>query len=277
MWVLLAAALTCGVFPRLDRRITAAVFFTALLLAVYEKILGWPAILALIFFLLTAAAKSFFRSSRAFTVGGEVLLLLGSLGLFMHLFPGFHNPRVVDNIAIGPLSARFSLYLNIDKALVPVLLLACMPTLLSRPVPTHPRWFYWAGLALSIFALLCLATLLGGLRVEPHFPSWLGWFILSNFFFVALAEEALFRGYLMQRLQDWTHNPAIALGVSSLLFGLAHTAGGWMLVLFATLAGVIYGLAWLWSGNLWVSTLFHFLLNLIHLLFFTYPFYRPGG
>ncbi|HFS3216289.1 TPA: CPBP family intramembrane glutamate endopeptidase, partial [Escherichia coli] len=26
-----------------------------------------------------------------------------------------------------------------------------------------------------------------------------------------------------------------------------------------------------WSGRLWVATLFHFGLNLCHLLFFTYP------
>lgn len=43
---------------------------------------------------------------------------------------------------------------------------------------------------------------------------------------------------------------------------------------FAGLAGVIYGIAWMWSGRLWVATLFHFGLNLIHLLFFTYPMYH---
>ncbi|SQL02415.1 CAAX amino protease [Pseudomonas aeruginosa] len=47
-------------------------------------------------------------------------------------------------------------------------------------------------------------------------------------------------------------------------------------MLFAGLAGLIYGLAWLWSGRLWVATLFHFGLNLTHLLLFTYPLYRPA-
>ncbi|WP_370552243.1 type II CAAX prenyl endopeptidase Rce1 family protein [Enterobacter cloacae complex sp. I2] len=44
-----------------------------------------------------------------------------------------------------------------------------------------------------------------------------------------------------------------------------------MLIIFATLAGVIYGLAWMWSGKLWVATLFHFSFNRVHLLIFTYP------
>ncbi|XBS68690.1 CPBP family intramembrane glutamic endopeptidase [Acerihabitans sp. KWT182] len=277
MWMLLAAALACGTIPRLDRTIAAALLFAALMLAVYERVVSWPAILALIFFAMAIAAKRHYRHSRMFSVSAEILLLLCSLGLFMHLFPGFHNPRVVDQAAAGPLSARFSLYLNLDKALVPVLLLACLPGLLSRPPPVASRWYYWMGLALCIPALLGLATLLGGLRVEWHFPPWLGWFILSNVFFVSLAEEALFRGYLMQRLLLWTQNPAIALGGAAFSFGLAHIAGGWMLALFAGLAGLIYGLAWLWSGKLWVATLFHFSLNLTHLLFFTYPFYHPGG
>jgi len=48
-------------------------------------------------------------------------------------------------------------------------------------------------------------------------------------------------------------------------------AGGSLLVIFATLAGLIYGLAWMLSGRLWVAVLFHVGLNLCHLLFFTYP------
>ncbi len=40
MWVLLATALACGVLPRLDRRVAAAVLFLALVLAVYQHVLS---------------------------------------------------------------------------------------------------------------------------------------------------------------------------------------------------------------------------------------------
>lgn len=63
----------------------------------------------------------------------------------------------------------------------------------------------------------------------------------------------------------------LALLLSSVIFGLMHLGGGVLLVVFATLAGVLYGLAWLWSGRLWVATVLHFTLNLCHALFFTYP------
>lgn len=100
---------------------------------------------------------------------------------------------------------------------------------------------------------------------------------MANLFFVCMAEEALFRGYLQQRLSQWL-GARPALIVAATVFGAAHLAGGMLMVIFATLAGVIYGLAWMWSGRLWVPILFHFGLNLIHLLFFTYPLYQhPDG
>jgi len=277
MWILLAAALGGFLIPRLNRLIPATVLCLALILAFHGQVLSGSGVLNIVLIGLLVAARYRYRGNEAWVIGNEVILLLCCLGLFLHLLPGFHNPRVVDNIAAGPLSARFDLYFNLDKALVPVILLACIPTLFNGAIHTPRRWYVWCMLALSIPALLGLAVWLGGLRVEPHFPSWLGQFMLSNLFFVALAEEALFRGYLMQRLQKYTHHNGLALMTSAAIFGLAHIAGGWLLVIFAALAGVIYGLAWLWSGKLWVATLFHFMLNLIHLMFFTYPFYRPGG
>jgi uncharacterized protein len=53
-----------------------------------------------------------------------------------------------------------------------------------------------------------------------------------------LAEEALFRGYLQQRLSGFMP-PVLALFISALIFGAMHLAGGMMLIVFAVLAGVI--------------------------------------
>lgn len=164
------------------------------------------------------------------------------------------------------------MYYNLDKALVPFILLACLPTLFVAKKHLSVSRLGWLGLIVSIPALLLLAVALGGLKVEMHTPAWVGSFVMANIFFVCLAEEALFRGYLQQRLSQCIGNyPALLL--TALLFGAAHFAGGALLMVFAALAGVIYGLAWLWSGRLWVAVAFHFGLNLMHLLFFTYPLY----
>lgn len=216
------------------------------------------------------------RQRTPFALPGEILLVVGSVALLQHMIPGFNNQLIISGVQAGPESAPFTFYYNLDKALIPFLLLACLPTLLKRPAhaPANPLW--WLVLVLSMPLLLLAATLAGGLSPELHWPEWLGSFALANLFFVSLAEEALFRGYIQQRLSQLLGNKS-ALLIAAALFGLDHLAGGPLLVFFAFLTGIIYGLAWLWSGRLWVATLVHFAFNMLHLLFFTYPVWQRVG
>lgn len=268
MWILLAGALG-ALQPA--RRLALLLLSFAVLLGFCFHVLTWP-VLPLLAGIAALVALRLWRPtpSRQRTLS-EALLVLISLGLLLHLFPGFNNPRQVDQVQVGAQSLPFSFYFNFDKALIPFVLLACLPTLFRAPAcpPRYPRLAALALIA-AVPLLLGSAVLLGGLAFEPHFPSWLPAFMLANLFFVSLAEEALFRGYLQQRLSGVLGGlPALLL--TALLFGLAHISGGVLLVIFATLAGLLYGLAWHWSGRLWLATALHFALNLTHLLLFTYP------
>ncbi|MCV5754476.1 CPBP family intramembrane metalloprotease, partial [Escherichia coli] len=82
-------------------------------------------------------------------------------------------------------------------------------------------WWKWEALSLSVPLILFLAVFFGGLKPEIHFPEWLPEFILANLFFVSLAEESLFRGYIQSRLSEVT-SPLVALIVAALLFGFSH-------------------------------------------------------
>ncbi|MBP6121041.1 MULTISPECIES: CPBP family intramembrane glutamic endopeptidase [Providencia] len=273
-WLILATSLATLATHRL---ISALLLLLAIGMAFFSGILGWQAIVLLAFIILLGAIRVRFSSNLTIKVMSEIMLVACAIGLFIHLFPGFNNQRYLDKVFIGPQSSPFTMYLNFDKALIPFILLACLPTLFStQPVKTATST-QWALLIVSVPLLLIIAALAGGLGFEAHFPTWLPAFVICNLFFVALAEEALFRGYLQQRLTLWLRSPYLALILSSLLFGGLHFAGGPLLILFATLAGVIYGLTWLWSGKLWLAVSIHFGLNLIHLLFFTYPVKMMAG
>ncbi|HCG0992994.1 TPA: CPBP family intramembrane metalloprotease [Pseudomonas aeruginosa] len=272
MWFLLATSLLALSFQRL---LALALLLATCCLAFYDGVLAPPAVAALAALGVLALLRRRLAARRAWALGLELLLVAGAVGLFLHLLPGFANPRVLDKAVVGPQSLPFTMYFNFDKALVPFLLLACLPSLFRDEARAPGRPWYWLLLVAAVPALLLLAVGVGLLRPELHAPAWLWQFILANLFFVSLAEEALFRSYLQQRLGQWL-GPWPALALASALFGLAHFAGGPLLMLFAGLAGLIYGLAWLWSGRLWVATLFHFGLNLTHLLLFTYPLYRPA-
>lgn len=267
MWYLLATSL---LFLPFYLRASLALLGVTLIVAVWDSTLQPTGIIALLLMTVVAIYRARQREQTALSLGGEVILVASAFALMLHLIPGFNNQLIASRVQAGPESAPFSFYYNLDKALIPFVLLACLPTLLKRPAAPPKNGLWWLVLLMSMPVLLLVATLAGGLKVELHHPVWLGQFMLANLFFVSLAEEALFRGYLQQRLSQLLGN-GWGLVIAALLFGLAHLSGGLLLVFFATLAGAIYGLAWLWSGRIWVSTLVHFAFNMLHLLFFTYP------
>ncbi|WP_336817896.1 CPBP family intramembrane glutamic endopeptidase [Cedecea sp. MMO-103] len=267
MWILLAAALLVLQF---NKKISLGLLLVTVVWGAVDGVLDWRALASLA--VMTALAVAYLKAANRKPVRYvlEFLLVAAAVALTIHVIPGFHNPKVLDSVTAGPQSAPFSMYYNFDKALVPFILLVMMKSLFVSEPKYQPAKLWWILLIALIPGLLLLAVALGGLKIEPHFPQWLPPFLFANIFFVSLAEEALFRGYLQQRLSGFMH-PVVALIISAAIFGGLHFAGGPLLIVFAALAGLIYGLAWMWSGRLWVAVAFHVGLNMTHLLLFTYP------
>lgn len=86
---------------------------------------------------------------------------------------------------------------------------------------------------------------------------------LLLFIGVAISEELLCRGYMLNNLMK-SMNKYVALGISSLIFSLMHAYNPnvnkfSLLVLF--LAGVLLGLSYLFTKNLWFPIALHFSWN----------------
>ncbi|WP_199769586.1 CPBP family intramembrane glutamic endopeptidase [Helicobacter pametensis] len=269
VWILLALAL--GTLPK-NQKIAFVLLGISCIGFVYLGVLGLSGIAVLISLVLLMLAYDKVKSLWI-----EIILVLACFALFFHYLPGFANPKILDKVLVSDQSAPFSMYFNLDKALIPFVLCVLTSSLFVQKTHQTSRNAVWGYLALAclVILLLCVASVLGGLRFEFHIPSWLPLFVLANLFFVSFVEETLFRGYIQQRL---SHKIGAypALFAASFVFGFYHFFwANWLFAFFAVLAGVIYGLAWMISRNVWVSTLFHFGLNLTHLIFFTYPFYAP--
>lgn len=96
----------------------------------------------------------------------------------------------------------------------------------------------------------------------------------------ALGEEIVYRGYFQKLLTNLfgSNIPGILLtvGISSLLFGLAHTEQGIVGVVATTIDALFY--SWLklkFKNNLWATILAHGFYNSIRVIifFFTGPIY----
>ena len=89
------------------------------------------------------------------------------------------------------------------------------------------------------------------------------------FIFVAVGEEVLFRGYILKNLMS-SFNKYVALIVSSILFALAHGLNPNVDLFSLTnlfLAGILLGLTYIYTKNLWFPIALHLSWNLFQALF----------
>jgi len=98
-------------------------------------------------------------------------------------------------------------------------------------------------------------------------------FLLMTWTLAAFGEEIAYRGYIPRRIQDLAgENRAgaiVAIGLSSLLFGLAHTEQGVVGVIVTALDAVFFSLLkQRYGGNLWAPILAHGISNTIGLVTF---------
>jgi membrane protease YdiL (CAAX protease family) len=80
---------------------------------------------------------------------------------------------------------------------------------------------------------------------------------------VALAEETIFRGYLILRLRAVTGSSAAAVLLSAVIFSFGHGYEGSAGVVTVGLMGLVFGLVYVWRGSLVAPIVMHFLQDFV--------------
>lgn len=149
------------------------------------------------------------------------------------------------------------------------------------------RSSFWADLRANWFLFILLAFLiqpLTALWAKAYFPEYLAhvqarlpfesgmsWGLLLPLLAVSLlGEELTYRTLIQGRLARFLGAPA-AIGVASLLFGLAHYAPGPALIVSVDIGlivvdSILYGMIFARRNNLWVVWLAHLLGDILGLL-----------
>lgn len=194
--------------------------------------------------------------------------------LELHLIPGFHNLLILDKVKITADAMPFTLYLNFDKTIAGLLIIGLtLPRVNSLANLTLMLKQVFVRLPLVLLIILILSYTFGYVRFEPKLAPQLWLWMISNLFFTCIAEEGLFRGFFQEYLSSFKYKYAeyVAIVIPALFFGAIHFPGGIKYVILATVAGSLYGWIYKVTRRIEASMLAHFMLNLIHILFFTYP------
>lgn len=288
-WKVLIAAmlfiLTCiakfaGLVQMNNRTISLWVFPLSLLLAfcLVIKFIDWIAIpfiaLLIVSSLIIDSDRNLLIKIIAAIIAGLIFLAMG-----FHVIPGFSNQILIDAQIIKQGSTTFTQYFNIDKTLGGLIFF-----LIVVPTPAAPNLKQLKSAALISLVTIFL-VLMGGMlgqliefNLQHLFSfSFLVFFVLIQIFSVCLAEETFFRGFIQYRIgllfkQDSYLQKIIPISIASLFFGIVHFGGGLGYVIAATVAGFGYGLVYQVTRRIEFAILAHTLLNLIHLIFFSYPF-----
>ena len=127
-----------------------------------------------------------------------------------------------------------------------------------------------AGMLLATVALVALS---GAYHVDGFNPWTVVLHVLPEMVLVALFEELLFRAVLL-RILEQALGSRIALALMALLFAAAHlpNAAISLIPLAATvLAGLVLGLAYMWTRRIWMAVGFHFAWNYLMDVVFSVP------
>jgi membrane protease YdiL (CAAX protease family) len=228
------------------------------------------AVVLLLIALCTARERSTSMWLRVLMMAAIVVI---ALAMALHKAPGFYNPMIARDVAQG--AAPVTQYINLDKAIVGIILIAFY----GQPARTRADWravgSAWPIVVATPVLVLGLALLTGVVEWAPKLPSSTGTFLASNLLITCVAEEAFFRALMQRGLQNSLsgkrYGVAVAIGVTSIVFGIAHLGGGVPMILLATLAGIGYGLALWRSGRIEAAILAHFVVNALRFLLVTGP------
>lgn len=119
----------------------------------------------------------------------------------------------------------------------------------------------WLALSVAVLWLARRVQVQPAVVISGSVLAWSAASLLIN----AVAQEVLTRGYIFQTIRSQT-NVVAAVILTSILFMAFHAGtlhGAWLPAFNVFAAGVLFGIAYQLSGNLWLPIGIHFIWNFL--------------
>lgn len=216
-------------------------------------------------------------SVRAGLWGG---LLVVGLVIGLYRPAGFDYPLLVSVDALYEGGEPFALYLNLGKAFAGYCVIAWLFSAVSV-LPPVVRWSWGKSLfGVMVVALLIvlIAKLVLGLELVVKPWRLVLFFGVVNLFVTCIAEEAFMRLLVQRQLANWLPEQlgrwgreCVPLVMTTLLFLVTHKLPTLEASFIFGMAGLLYGLVYTMTKSVIWPIVLHFLVNITHFVFLTYP------
>ncbi|MBS0626102.1 MAG: CPBP family intramembrane metalloprotease [Verrucomicrobia bacterium] len=193
-------------------------------------------------------------------------LVFLSFAFKLHLFPGFNPTKITPRFYLGYMAPIIGFF--------PLALLVPLASSKKDWKVVFTKGLGYSLAGIGIMAVLAIAA--GSVSLQAKLPTYPGLRYLVNLVLVTIPEEAFYRGFIQRDLCSFLPNSkggkAAALIITSLIFTMGHLywSPTWAILGFVFLASLLYGWIYMATGKIESSILCHFLLNFIHMTFFTY-------
>jgi membrane protease YdiL (CAAX protease family) len=110
-----------------------------------------------------------------------------------------------------------------------------------------------------VFPLLHLHQNVGEMNTLLRYPFWYRLLLVTR---AAVAEEILFRGYPIERLEELTGSHLVAGVISWAVFTIAHLSSwGWAQLIVAGFGGVLLTVLYMWRRNIYANMIAHWIAD----------------
>lgn len=223
-----------------------------------------------------AVVKRYSKDNYFIQISSFLLALILGVVLLRHQISGFGNYPIINQVLLSEGSVPYSLWFNKDSIIVGLSLIIVFYK--HRPINKSVLGKTLLFTILGLVLLSGLSLFFELLRWDIKFVSFFGTWFLFNIMFVVI-EEAFYRLFLLEsviRLYRGVYSASIASVVVSMFFGLAHYFYGNVTYAFlAFIVSIVYSYTYIaCDRRLEASILCHVMVNIVHMLFFTYPFLK---
>lgn len=183
------------------------------------------------------------------------------LGTFLLLF----IPAILYSLVVNGRNKfwlGFNPWFNWKQVFIGFLVIL-VANMLASPLADLSKWAVSHFPSLDAFAANLEKIYNEQVMALSNLKSW-GEFVIAIFimaFFPALFEELFFRGAMQNLFEKWWKSPLMAILVTSLIFSFIHFSV--YLFLSRAVLGVVLGLLYYKTKNIWINIIAHFLNNAI--------------